>query len=416
MQVFKFGGASVKDADSVRNVGQIIKHFAIDEAVIIVSAMGKTTNLIESLIRSVYRSKKFEKNNEAYKEYINFHSTVCKELGIVDLSDFFAPELAILATKYQTESYSFLYDQLIGFGELISSQILHKYLETQIKNSQWLDVRKSICTNSTFQNAEINWEKTKGNILSQNLKNKITISQGFIAADEDGNTTSLGREGSDYSAAIFAHVLEVESLTIWKDVLGFYNADPNHFPNAELYKKVSFREAIELAYYGASVVHPKTIQPLKKAKIPLYVRSFIHYNHPGTCISEDSILEPEVPSIIRKNHLFLVTLSTPDLSFIVEKQMAKIFETCNKHGVRVILWQNSATKCSLVLPDDPIKTQEFLGSIGKDFTYKYNKDICLYTLRNYNQKLIEEIYKKGDFILEERTNRTIQILIKNKDE
>lgn len=409
MEIFKFGGASVKDSSSVKNVGRILKQYEDKQVLVVVSAMGKTTNLIESIIRKFFTHKTLNVN--AFNSLKDNHNSIIKELNLsIDISFIFENFLDVL-DQNKTCKYAFLYDQLIGFGELLSSTILFEYLNSTLGNTEYLDVKDLIKTDSNHQNANVCWETTTHRILQVNFSKPIYVTQGFIASDHNNVPTTLGREGSDFTAAIFASVLHVDSLTIWKDVDGFFNADPRLFHDAIKYDKISFREAIELAYYGASVVHPKTIQPLKRKGIPLIVRSFIHLDRPGTIISEDQDLIPNAPSIIVKRNLFLLTVSTKQLSFIVEKELETLFGLCHTENVRMILMQNSATSCSLVLQNDPIKIPELLNKIKLLFQVKFNENVELYTIRHYNQDIINRIYNKGRFVLEERNNKTIQILI-----
>lgn len=409
MKIFKFGGASVKDSTSVKNVGRILNTYQNQQVLIVVSAMGKTTNLIEGIIRHFFNQKTL--HSEFFNQLQTNHNTIVNELGLsLDLSSLFE-DLQQTLELNRTSSYSYLYDQIICFGELLSSTILQAYLNSTLGDTVLLDVRQLIKTDSNYQSANICWESTSEQINQIDFSHARYVTQGFIASDLEGNPTTLGREGSDFSAAIFASILNVESLTIWKDVDGFFNADPRLFEDAVKYDQISFREAIELAYYGASVVHPKTIQPLKRKGIKLFVRSFLDIDQAGTLISEDQNIIPEVPSIIVKKNLFLLTVSTKQLSFIVEKELETLFGLCHEERVRMILMQNSATSCSMVLQNDPIKIPALLKRLQPMFQVKFNQDVELYTIRHYNKPLIEQIHQKGRFILEERNNKTIQILI-----
>jgi len=409
MKIFKFGGASVKDSTSVQNVGRILELYKAEQVLIVVSAMGKTTNLIEGIIRHFYKNKTL--HNTYFNQLKDFHLSIANSLDLnIDLSPIFNEFKQVLSINTNSK-YAYLYDQIIGFGEVLSSTILQDYLNTTLGTTVYLDVRNLIKTDSNFQNATVCWKSTTEKISKIEFTAPRYVTQGFIAADLNNTPTTLGREGSDFSAAIFASILEVESLTIWKDVDGFFNADPRIFEDAIKYDQISFREAIELAYYGASVVHPKTIQPLKRKGIKLYVRSFLNLNQPGTLISEDQNIIPKAPSIIVKKDLFLLTVSTKNLSFIVEKELETLFGLCHEEKVRMILMQNSATSCSLVLQNDSIKIPALLQKIQAVFQVKFNEDVELYTIRNYNSNLLDRIYTKGRFILEERNNKTIQILL-----
>ena len=409
MKIFKFGGASVKDSNSVINVGEILKLYKDEQVLIVVSAMGKTTNLIEDIIRDFFLNKTI--NTALVDQLKDNHNSIVDQLNLtISLAEIFERFHHTISSN-SNSNYAHLYDQVILFGEILSSTILHAYLEQHLGSTVFLDVRKLIKTDSNFQNAQVCWDTTTQQIEKIDFTESRYVTQGFIASDQQGNSTTLGREGSDFTAAIFASILNVESLTIWKDVDGFFNADPRLFDDAVKYDQISFREAIELAYYGASVVHPKTIQPLKRKGIQLNVRSFLDTSKPGTIISEDQALVPQVPSIIVKKNLFLLTVSTKQLSFIVEKELETLFGLCHSEKVRMILMQNSATSCSLVLQNDPIKIPLLLNKIKSLFQVKFNENVELYTIRHYNSDILGRIYKKGRFILEERNNKTLQVLI-----
>ncbi|MCT4663896.1 MAG: aspartate kinase [Flavobacteriales bacterium] len=413
-KVYKFGGASLQSPEAVMNVGKIIKdHQNPNQPLfLIVSAMGKMTNQLEHIIRHFYKTKTLEKTH--WETFKNFHIGMINQLEIqLDLTVYFESFIQLLE-PLKEQTYPFVYDQLVSFGEMMSSHILTQTLFEKFQiNCLLVNVKNLIKTDSNFQKAQVNWEKTQENIQNICPENGVVyISQGFIASDEKGFTTTLGREGSDYSAAIFASCLSANSLTIWKDVDGFYNSDPNKNEHAVKYEHISFREAIELAYYGASVVHPKTIQPLKKNGINLYVKSFLDTQKKGTLISNKTELSPKVPAIIVKEKLFLLTISSPDLSFIVEKQLSVLFEYFNKLKISVVLFQNAATSCSFVVPFDEIKIPQLFDLLNDDFHFKYNQEVVLYTVRNYQNKDLEKIYKKGSVILEERNKKTAQILLK----
>ncbi|MGB0869972.1 MAG: aspartate kinase [Flavobacteriales bacterium] len=412
MKVFKFGGASVKDAQSVINVGQIVSKFGENEVLVVVSAMGKTTNLIEIIIREIYSNGTIPQKE--LNQLKHFHNAIAQSLHLdFDLESIYNAFIT-KASEVKGKPYRFIYDQIIGFGEWLSSSILFHYLNTIQSNVQFLDVRRCVVTDSNYQQAQVCWETSTELINQIDFNDKITVTQGFIGRDKHENFTSLGREGSDFTAAIFASVLNVKNVTIWKDVDGFFNADPRRFPEAKKYEQLSFREAIELAYYGASVVHPKTIQPLQRNHINLFVKSFIHPEKSGTLISSELKQIPELPSIIVKQNLFLLSVSSKDLSFIVEKELESLFGACKQFGIRVVLLQNSATSCALVLQNDSIKIPQLTEFLNSDFNLKYNSNVDLYTIRHYNETIVKEIYKKGRFILEERNNKTIQILLQSE--
>lgn len=415
MRIFKFGGASVKDGASVKNVSDIIRKFREDKMIIVISAMGKMTNAFEELIRSYWLTDNL--NSEKLDVIYSFHSKILAELfpqGHEASRDFefHFDQLKEAVIAEKGISYSEYYDQIVSYGELFSTRIVHYYLQLDGQENAWLDARKLIITNANFQNADVDWEYTESKVNDALSGEGIYITQGFLGGTKEGRTTTLGREGSDYTAAILAYATDAKQMTIWKDVDGFYSADPNLFEAVEKFQKLSFHEAIELAYYGASVVHPKTIQPLKKKEIPLWVRSFVKPEKTGTLISADEAIVPEVPAFIVKKNQFLISISTRDFSFIVEKNLGKIFSICGEIGVKVNLIQNTAVSCSLVLNQDAVKIPQLMEALKADYELKYNEGLSLYTVRHYTEEIIQTIKKGHEMIIEERNKRTVQLLLK----
>ncbi len=415
MRIFKFGGASVKDGASVKNVSQIIRDHREDKMLIVVSAMGKMTNAFEDLIRSYWLSGNLEQSK--LDAIYNFHHQILSDLFPSDHSSFkdfeqYFEALKKAVVSEKGDSYASYYDQIVSFGELFSTRIVHHYLDADGLTNTWLDARKLIITNSNFQNADVDWESTEQRVKELIGEKGIYLTQGFIAGNLEGKTTTLGREGSDYSAAIFAYVSDAKRMTIWKDVDGFYSADPNQFDHVKKFEKLSFHEAIELAYYGATVVHPKTIQPLRKKEIPLWVKSFINPEKSGTVISSDEVIVPEVPAFIVKKNQFLISISTRDFSFIVEKNLGKIFGICADIGVKVNLMQNTAVSCSLVLNNDEVKIPQLKEALQQEYDIKYNEGLALYTIRHYTEDIIEKIKGDHTMVIEERNQRTVQLLLK----
>ncbi len=415
MRIFKFGGASVKDGASVKNVSQIIRDHREDKMLIVVSAMGKMTNAFEDLLRSYWLSGIFDSSK--LDVIYTFHQEILQDifpenhLAFTDFESLFR-QLEVAVVEKKGESYAAYYDQIVSFGELFSTRIIHHYLNLDGLSNTWLDARKLIITNSNFQNADVDWQRTEERVKELVGEHGIYLTQGFIGGDEKGNTTTLGREGSDYSAAIFAYVSDAKRMTIWKDVDGFYSADPNLFDHVQKFEKLSFHEAIELAYYGATVVHPKTIQPLRKKEIPLWVKSFLNPKKSGTLISSDEEVVPEVPAFIVQKNQFLISISTRDFSFIVEKNLGKIFSICADMGVKVNLMQNTAVSCSLVLNFDTIKIPQLMEALQQEYDVKYNEGLALYTIRHYTEDIIQEIKGDHTMVIEERNQRTVQLLLK----
>ncbi|HWR94654.1 MAG TPA: aspartate kinase, partial [Flavobacterium sp.] len=355
MRIFKFGGASVKDADGIKNVHSVLQKVGYEDVLLVVSAMGKTTNALEVVVKNYFdKSPELQSSIQDIKKY---HNQILLELFEDDKHDVFAAvnnfftDLDYFLSHNKSPNYNFVYDQIVSLGELISTTILAHFMNYKGIKTNWIDVRNFIKTDNTHRDAEVDWELTQKNI-SKNVKRKdLNITQGFLGSDENGFTTTLGREGSDYTAAIFAYCLNAQSVTIWKDVPGVMNADPRYFENARLLNQISYREAIELAFYGASVIHPKTLQPLQKKEIPLFVKSFINPMLPGTSVSKGDDLEPYLPCFIVKKNQLLVSLSSIDFSFIMEEHISEIFGRLHEFKMKVSLIQNSAISFSICVED-----------------------------------------------------------------
>jgi aspartate kinase len=419
MQVFKFGGASVKDANAVRNVGGIVNLFKNQKLLIVISAMGKTTNALELLAEAYF--KQSGKAKEIFTELKSFHDKIIAELitdihphAFDDIENTFI-ELDCLISGKPQGSYDFNYDQIVSFGEVISTKIVSIYLnQTGIRN-RWIDATNFIRTESTYREGKVDWEKTT-EIISAKLKplveKQVVITQGFIGGTPNNNTTTLGREGSDYSAAIFAYGLEAESVTIWKDVAGVLNADPKHFKDTVKIDALTYNEAIELAYYGATVIHPKTIQPLQSRHIPLYVRSFVDPQAKGTVVSDAEHELITVPVYILKSTQALVSISTRDFSFIVEENLSAIFEIFSKCGIKTNLMQNSAISFSACVNDEKEKLEMLNGMLDELFNVKMNNGCELFTARNVRSIREIDYVKDKTILLEQRTRSGIQLVVK----
>lgn len=414
MKVFKFGGASVKDANAIRNVATILSLFKNDNLIVVVSAMGKTTNLLERLIDSYWKGNSTQ---SIFDEFKTFHQTIINDLELKSINNI-NTHFENLNSKLQTDksdNYHFEYDQIICFGELLSTTIISEFLN-QKSQSKWLDARTIIKTNDKWREAKVDWTITELEYKEKVIPlfsddNKIIVTQGFIGGTENGLTTSLGREGSDFTAAIFAFIANADSVTIWKDVPGMLNADPRIFNGTVLLKQISFREAIELAYFGASVIHPKTIQPLKNKEIPLYIKSFLKPENEGTVIQSSMEYDSKVASYIFKSNQILFSLIPKDFSFVVEDNLKDIFEILSNLNIRVNLMQNSAVSFSFLM-DDKYDLDEFLDLISSDYQVKYNKDVELLTIRHYNDGTIERLTNGKTIILEQKTRQTARLVLK----
>lgn len=416
MRIFKFGGASVKDADGVKNLAHVLEQVGFDNTLLVISAMGKTTNALEVVIRNY-----FDKSNElnaSLQEVRKYHNQILMDLFDNEDHEVFyevtslLDDLEYFIRSNKSPNYSFVYDQVISFGELVSTTIVSFYLkEVGIKNN-WIDVRNFIKTDTNYRDANVDWEQTQTLIKKGVKKNTLNITQGFIGSDENNFTTTLGREGSDYTAAIFAYCLSAESVTIWKDVPGVLNADPRYFENAILLNQISYREAIELAFYGASVIHPKTLQPLQRKEIPLYVKSFVNPQLNGTSVSKGADLEPHVPCFIVKKNQLLISLSSLDFSFIMEEHISEVFALFHQYKVKVNLIQNSAISFSVCIEDKFNNFDELRKILAKKFKVSYNENVSLYTIRHFDEKSTAIVETNKTVLLKQISRETLQIITK----
>ena len=416
MKVFKFGGASVKDAAGIKNVYDVLQQVGYEDVLLVVSAMGKTTNALEVVVKDYFqKSASLQSSIQEVKKY---HNQILLDLFedeknsvFIAVNDLFA-DLDYFLNHNKSPNYNFVYDQIVSFGELISTTILSNYMTYRGIKTNWIDVRNYIKTDATYRDAEVDWDSTQKSI-SKNVKRKVlNITQGFLGADENGFTTTLGREGSDYTAAIFAYCLNAESVTIWKDVPGVMNADPRYFENASLLNQISYREAIELAFYGASVIHPKTLQPLQKKEIPLYVKSFLEPLLPGTSVSKGADLEPHLPCFIVKKNQLLMSLSSIDFSFIMEENISEIFALLHQFKMKVSLIQNSAISFSVCIEDKFGNFNELKAILSKKFKVAYNENVSLYTIRHFNEKAAEMVVENKVVLLKQVSRETMQIVTK----
>ncbi len=420
MKVFKFGGASVKDADSIRNVKKVIDLYKDDDLVIIISAMDKTTNALEEVVSAYFRSR--EAALEKLQKVKDFHSHILKGLfsdGNVkledDLSNIFL-EIEWIIEEEAEREYGFVYDQIVSQGEFLSTRIISAWLNSVGVKNVWTDVRDYIQTDNTYREGQVDWNTTTELIRKYVFEllrlNQYVITQGFVGGTSENFNTTLGREGSDYTAAIFGHVMDAQEVCIWKDVPGVLNADPKYFPDSVLFDKLSYHESIELAYYGASVIHPKTLKPLENKNIPLYVRSFKNPENPGTLIAGEEQILPLIPSYIFKSDQTLFSISANDFSFIVEEHLSRIFSIFARHHVRINLMQNSALSFSACVDHDPFRIPPLITNLQKEFKVLYNTDLDLYTVRHYDQKIIDKISQGREVLLEQRSRTTAQLLFR----
>ena len=417
MRIFKFGGASVKDADGIKNVMSVLQKVGHDDVLLVISAMGKTTNALEIVIKNY-----FEKSTEFHaslQEVRKYHNQILLDLFEEEEHDvFFAvnshfADLEYFLRSNKSPNYSFVYDQVISFGEIVSTTIVSHYFNEKGLKNNWIDVRNFIKTDNTYRDANVDWEQTQ-KLISKGIKKKsLNITQGFLGSDENNFTTTLGREGSDYTAAIFAYCLSAESVTIWKDVPGVLNADPRYFENAVLLNQISYREAIELAFYGASVIHPKTLQPLQKKEIPLYVKSFINPLLPGTSVAKGADLEPKTPCFIVKKNQLLISLSSIDFSFIMEENISEIFGLFHQFKMKVSLIQNSAISFSVCIEDKYGNFNELKTILAKKFKVSYNENVSLYTIRHFNKEASEMVEKGKEVLLRQISRETMQVVTKD---
>ncbi len=416
MKVFKFGGASVKDASGIKNLVSVLQQVGYDNTLIVISAMGKTTNALEVVIGNYFNDK--SQLQSALPEVIKDHNQILLDIFESDQHSVFIQvktlfeELNLFLKTNKSPDYNFVYDQVIGFGELVSTTIVSAYLDAVGISNNWLDVRQLIKTDDYYRRANVNWEATQQQISQLVNTKQLNITQGFLGSDKNNFTTTLGREGSDYTAAIFAYCLNAQSVTIWKDVPGVLNADPRYFNNAQLLKTISYHEAIELAFYGASVIHPKTLQPLQGKEIPLYVKSFLQPQNEGTVVKKYKGIEPEVPCFILKQNQVLISLSTLDFSYVVEENISEIFNLLSKFKMKVDVIQNSAISFSVCFENNYNNLEPLLLHLKAKFKVTCHDNVSLYTIRHFNDQAIQNLEKGKSVLLKQMYQNTVQIVTK----
>lgn len=420
MKVFKFGGASTATAAGVKNVVSLLKQSKESDLVVVISAMGKITNALEEVVLAWFAKNGLK---EALEKVSNFHYEMAANLfqskthaAYVEVDNIIKELLRFLEINV-SENHAFVYDQVVSYGEILASKIVSRYFDEVGLSNTWLDVCTCIKTDDNYRDAKVNWKLTQKNIKNKVSPKGITVTQGFIGSDAVNNfTTTLGREGSDYTAAIFAHCLDAEDVTIWKDVPGFLNADPRYFKQTQLLHKISYKEAVELAFYGAFVVHPKTLQPLQQKEIPLYIKSFLDFDSPGTCVGGNISITPKITCYILKPGVTLISLSSHDFGFIMEDYIADVFKWLYEYKMKVELIQNSAISFSVCVSDKFNNLHHLLEKLRSKFYVKWNEDVTLYTLRHFEEKDVKRITEGKRVLLKQVTQETVQLIIQDKPE
>jgi aspartate kinase len=417
MLVFKFGGASVKDAAGIANLAQVVKRYAHEQLLIVVSAMGKTTNALEKLTKA-YVSQSPDVH-DLYEEVKQYHYAILHELFndshpvFDEVANTFV-EIDWMLEDEPVDTYDFIYDQLVSVGELLSSRIVNAYLNQEGLISKWLDVRGYIHTDNTYREGVVDWEKTRTSIqqgLPAMLTKSMVVTQGFLGGTSENFTTTLGREGSDYTASILAACLQAESVTTWKDVPGILNADPKFFADTVKFDELSYTEAMEMTYYGASVIHPKTIKPLQNANIPLLVKPFNNPDAPGTLIGRSENTHFEKAIIIIKQNQVLISISAKDFSFVSENHLSQVYQLFAQNQVKVNVMQTSALSLSVCFDWVEERFVQLLSQLKQEFKVKYNNQLSLITLRHYQYGLLQELVSGKKVLLEQVSRNTAQVVI-----
>ena len=420
MKVFKFGGASVKDADAIVNLRKIVEDDTTEKLVIVVSAMGKTTNAFEKVLRHYYYDNlDFQPLLEDIQQY---HFNIVKQLFSntgdelkEELEQLFAEVTAnMIQLKRSGATYDFFYDQIVSTGEILSTKIISAYLNEKGIANSWLDCRKLVKTDTVYRNAKVDWE-TSGSLIQEvfeKSENGILLAQGFIGSDENGHVTTLGREGSDFSAAIFANVLDAEEVIIWKDVPGILNADPKHFNGVKKLSNISYLEAVELAYYGATIIHPKTIKPLQNKNIPLFVKSFLDREEEGSVVNDNIAQDALIPSYIFRVNQVLISLSARDYAFIVEENFSYIFSVFARFGVKINLMQNSAISFSVCVDNEKEKIDDLIKELKNSFKVLYNEGLELLTIRHYDRKTLDHLTEGKELLVVQKSRHTARVVMR----
>ncbi len=417
MQVFKFGGASVKDAPAIRNLASILQTYSPEELLVVISAMGKTTNFMERLLKTYTLG---EGTAPLVEELMQYHYDILHELLPEDINgkkrlDLLRTELEQLLTHPYNGDYDFAYDQIVSMGELLSTTLISYYLNTVGIRNTWLSACEMIFTDTTHREGKVNWTETTRRVQAMVppaiAASGLVITQGFIGQSSDQHRVTLGREGSDYSAAIFAFILNATRVTIWKDVPGLLNADPKRFPDAVKIDRIPYQEAIELSYYGASVIHPKTLKPLQNKHIPLFVQSFYHPEEEGSMIG-DCPLSTDIPSYIVKEHQTLMTIFPRDFSFVAEENLSELFGLFAQYRIRINMMQNSAVSFSVCTDADRDRIQLCVNEMHKKYKVKYNEQVTLVTIRHYTPEAIQRVTEGRTILMRQTSRTTIQFVLR----
>ncbi len=421
MKVFKFGGASVKDAESVKNVATILSRFKDHRLVVVISAMGKMTNALEKVVDAYVDGK--GNPRELLDDVRNYHADILDGLNFskthplrAEVENSFV-EIDWVLEEPPSRGYAFAYDQIVSHGEIISTRIISTFLHENNTRNEWLDARDIIQTDNTYREGKINWQLTE-KLVTEKItplleRKEIIITQGFIGSTSENFTTTLGREGSDYTAAVLSYCLNAEEMIVWKDVPGILSADPKHSQEAIKLEQVSYHDAVELTYYGATVIHPKTIKPLENKNIPLRVCSFKSPAEKGTVIGNFKGTKPLVPCFIYKFNQILFSISSKDFSFIAEEGISRIISLFAEHSTKINVMQNSAVSFSICLDNDPHKSPALLEALLKEFRVLYNGGLKLVTVRHYYPSTIDQLMKDKTILLEQRSRQTAHLVMKD---
>ena len=416
-KVYKFGGASVQDANAVKHLYNLLRTEQNSALLIVISAMGKTTNKLEKLVDAYFYKK--ENAFDVLEEIKAFHYTILNDLfqnknhAVYTAIDNLLVEIEWAIEDEPTGSYDFEYDQIVALGEMLSTTVVSAYLSDQGIKNRWLDARDIIKTDNSHRIASIDWELSYQAIDPLDT-NGIIITQGFIGITSENFNTTLGREGSDFSAAVFAYLTNADSVTIWKDVPGLLNADPKWFDDTIKLDHISYHEAVELAYYGATIIHPKTIKPLQNKKIPLWIKSFVNPTEKGTLIDSDDSDDDKITSYIFKVDQVLISISAKDYSFIIEKNLEEIFKLFSEIGITINLMQNSAISFSTCVDNDKLKLPQLINELQRSFQVLYNTNLELVTIRHYNQKILDKVTTDKAILVEQKSRVTARIVMRNK--
>ena len=417
-RIFKFGGASVKNSDAIINLKEIVSLHKEGLTVIIVSAIDKTTNQLEEIWKS-YLDDDVDSAIQKTNKCIDFHYDIINNL-VLNKDDDFVAQFNSLSNELKSflsnnkKDNNLSYSKIVSYGELWSTCIISSYLNREGYLNNWVDARKIIKTKLNFIESDVDWEKTNEIVNKTINKKKLYVTQGFISSNSDGLTTTLGREGSDFTASIIGTCLAVDEVVIWKDVDGLLNADPKWFDNTKVLKNISYKEAIELSYLGASVIHPNTVKPLQNKKINLLIKSFLVPSNKGSLISESGLDDREIPSLIYKPNQFLLSITTKDYSFVFEEHISEIFSIFSYSGYKVHLMQNSALSFSVCGIISPIKLPLLIKGLQKNYKVKYNEKVDLLTIRHYNSLYIPDFLKSKEILIQQRSRSTIRFVFKDK--